>query len=144
MRIDLRYGRSVVSLQVPDRNVQEIIRPWQGPQGGDAAAGLRDIMNGQAGAFGDEVAGKRVCVLERRHVLGGAATTEELWPGYKVSTAAYVVSLLLPEIIRDLRLAEYGFRVLPRSPSSFTPLPTPHSRGNRSMVRAGLPPSCVG
>ena len=56
-------------------------------------------------------------------MLGGAATTEELWPGYRVSTAAYVVSLLLPEIIRELRLAEYGFRVLPRSPSSFTPLP---------------------
>ena len=68
-------------------------------------------------------AGRRVCVVERRAVLGGAATTEELWPGFKVSTAAYVVSLLLPEIIRELRLAEYGFRVLPRSPSSFTPLP---------------------
>ena len=68
-------------------------------------------------------ANKRVCVLERRTVLGGAATTEELWPGYRVSTAAYVVSLLLPEVIRELRLAEYGFRVLPRSPSSFTPLP---------------------
>lgn len=67
--------------------------------------------------------GKRVCVLERRHVLGGAATTEELWPGFKVSTAAYVVSLLLPQIIRELKLADYGFRVLPRSPSSFTPLP---------------------
>ena len=68
-------------------------------------------------------ANKRVCVLERRAVLGGAATTEALWPGYHVSTAAYVVSLLRPEIIRELRLAEYGFRVLPRSPSSFTPLP---------------------
>ena len=68
-------------------------------------------------------AGKRVCVLERRHVLGGAATTEKLWPGYKVSTAAYVISLFLPEIIRELKLAEYGFKVLPRSPSSFTPLP---------------------
>ncbi len=67
--------------------------------------------------------GKRVCVLERRHVLGGAATTEELWPGFKVSPAAYVVSLLLPQIIRELKLPEYGFRVLPRSPSSFTPLP---------------------
>jgi phytoene dehydrogenase-like protein len=65
---------------------------------------------------------KRVCVVERRAVLGGAATTEELWPGFKVSTAAYVVSLLLPEIIRELKLPEYGFRVLPRSPSSFTPL----------------------
>jgi phytoene dehydrogenase-like protein len=68
-------------------------------------------------------AGRSVCVVERRAVLGGAATTEPLWPGFKVSTAAYVVSLLLPEIIRELRLADYGFRVLPRSPSSFTPLP---------------------
>ena len=45
-------------------------------------------------------AGQKVCVLERRHVLGGCATTEELWPGYNVSTAAYVISLFLPEIIR--------------------------------------------
>jgi len=67
-------------------------------------------------------AGKSVCVLERRHVLGGCATTEELWPGYKVSTAAYVVSLLLPEIIRDLRLKHYGMTILARNPSSFTPL----------------------
>ena len=68
-------------------------------------------------------AGKRVCVLERRHVLGGCATTEEIWPGYKVSTAAYVISLLLPEIIRDLRLKPNGLSILPRTPSSFTPLP---------------------
>jgi phytoene dehydrogenase-like protein len=68
-------------------------------------------------------AGKKVCVLERRHVLGGAAVTEELWPGFKVSTAAYVISLFLPEITRELKLREYGFTVLARSPSSFTPLP---------------------
>lgn len=67
-------------------------------------------------------AGKSVCVLERRHVLGGCATTEQLWPGYKVSTAAYAVSLLLPEIIRELRLNHYGFTILPRNPSSYTPL----------------------
>jgi len=67
--------------------------------------------------------GKKVCVLERRHVLGGCATTEELWPGYKVSTAAYVISLFLPEITRELRLKHYGLKVLPRNPSSFTPLP---------------------
>ncbi len=66
--------------------------------------------------------GKKVCVLERRHVLGGACTTEELWPGYKVSTAAYVISLFLPSIIAELRLKEYGLRILPRNPSSFTPL----------------------
>jgi phytoene dehydrogenase-like protein len=53
-------------------------------------------------------AGKSVCVLERRHVLGGASVTEEIWPGFKVSTAAYVVSLLLPEVIRDLRLKHYA------------------------------------
>ncbi len=68
-------------------------------------------------------AGRRVCVLERRHVLGGASTTEELWPGYKVSTAAYVISLFQPQITRDLKLNAYGLKVLPRSPSSFTPFP---------------------
>ncbi|MCA9228071.1 MAG: NAD(P)/FAD-dependent oxidoreductase, partial [Planctomycetales bacterium] len=67
-------------------------------------------------------AGKSVCVVERRHVLGGCATTEELWPGYKVSTAAYVISLFRPEIIRELRLKQFGFEILPRNPSSFTPL----------------------
>src|ERR671921_1416976 len=68
-------------------------------------------------------AGVKVLVLERREVLGGACVTEELWPGFKVSTAAYVNSLLRPEIIRDLDLKRYGFEMLPRSPSSFTPFP---------------------
>jgi phytoene dehydrogenase-like protein len=67
-------------------------------------------------------AGKRVCVLERRHVLGGCSVTEELWPGFKVSVASYVISLFRPEIIRDLRLKQYGLNILPRDPSSFTPL----------------------
>src|SRR5215210_2564970 len=66
-------------------------------------------------------AGLRVLVLERREVLGGACVTEELWPGFKVSTAAYVNSLLRPEIIRDLELKRHGFKMLPRNPSSFTP-----------------------
>jgi phytoene dehydrogenase-like protein len=68
-------------------------------------------------------AGKRVLVLERREVIGGACVTEEIWPGYKVSTAAYVNSLLRPEIIRDLELKRHGFEMLPRNPSSFTPFP---------------------
>src|SRR6476661_9648662 len=68
-------------------------------------------------------AGRKVLVLERRDVIGGACVTEELWPGYKVSTAAYVNSLLRPEIIRDLELKKHGFEMLPRSPSSFTPFP---------------------
>lgn len=67
-------------------------------------------------------AGKKVCVLERRHVLGGCAVTEELWPGFKISVASYVISLFRPEIIRDLRLKQYGLNILPRDPSSFTPL----------------------
>src|SRR2546430_1244621 len=67
-------------------------------------------------------AGKSVCVLERRSVLGGCSTTEELWPGFKISTASYVISLFRPEIIRELRLKEYGLVILPRNPSSFTPL----------------------
>lgn len=66
-------------------------------------------------------AGKKVLVLERRDVIGGCSVTEELWPGYKISTASYVVSLLLPEIIEDLKLKEKGLRILPRTPSSFTP-----------------------
>lgn len=68
-------------------------------------------------------AGLRVLVLERRDVVGGACVTEAVFPGFRVSTAAYVLSLLRPEIVRDLRLAEHGFAVLPRDPASFTPLP---------------------
>ena len=66
-------------------------------------------------------AGLRVLVLERRHVVGGACVTEETFPGFKVSTAAYVNSLFHTEIVRDLNLAAYGYEVLPRDPSSFTP-----------------------
>jgi phytoene dehydrogenase-like protein len=67
-------------------------------------------------------AGKSVCVLERRHVLGGCSVTEELWPGFKISVASYVISLFQPQIIRELRLKQYGLNILPRNPSSFTPL----------------------
>src|SRR5919204_2705062 len=68
-------------------------------------------------------AGKKVLVLERREVIGGCVVTEELWPGFKVSTASYVNSLFRPEIIRDLELKRHGFEMLPRDPSSFTPFP---------------------
>lgn len=67
-------------------------------------------------------AGKSVCVLERRPMIGGCSVTEELWPGYQVSTASYVVSLLLPEIINDLKLKQNGLTILPRDPASFTPM----------------------
>src|SRR5207249_7003131 len=52
--------------------------------------------------------GKKVLVCERRHVLGGAAVTEEVFPGFKFSVASYVVSLLRPEIIRELDLPRHG------------------------------------
>jgi phytoene dehydrogenase-like protein len=68
-------------------------------------------------------AGQEVLVLEARDRVGGAAVTEEPWPGYKVSTAAYVVSLMRPEIVRDLELGRHGYELLPRNPSSFTPFP---------------------
>ena len=67
-------------------------------------------------------AGKEVLVLEKRHVLGGAAVTEEINPGYKYAVCSYVVSLLRPEIVRELELPRHGLRILPLE-STFTPLP---------------------
>jgi phytoene dehydrogenase-like protein len=67
-------------------------------------------------------AGRRVLVLERRHVLGGAAVTEEVFPGFKFSVLSYVVSLLRPEIIRDLDLPRHGLEILPLD-GTFTPMP---------------------
>jgi len=66
-------------------------------------------------------AGKSVLVLERRHVLGGAAVTEEVFPGFRFSVASYVVSLLRPEIIRELDLPRHGLEILPLD-GTFTPL----------------------
>jgi phytoene dehydrogenase-like protein len=66
-------------------------------------------------------AGKKVCVLERREIVGGAAVTEEIFPGYRFSEFSYVVSLLRPEIIRDLQLPKHGLKILPL-PSTVTPM----------------------
>ncbi|MEK6751403.1 MAG: NAD(P)/FAD-dependent oxidoreductase [Chloroflexota bacterium] len=66
-------------------------------------------------------AGKKVVVLERRHIAGGAAVTEEIFPGYKFTEFSYVVSLLRPEIIRDLELPKHGLKILPL-PSTVTPM----------------------
>jgi phytoene dehydrogenase-like protein len=68
-------------------------------------------------------AGLKVRVLERRTVLGGAAVTEEFAPGFRNSTAAYTVSLLNPKVIRELRLAEHGLKILERPFANFLPLP---------------------
>ena len=67
------------------------------------------------------MAGKKVLVLESRHVLGGASVTEEIYPGFKFTVFSYVVSLLRPEIIRDLKLTQFGLTILPLE-STLTPL----------------------
>lgn len=74
-------------------------------------------------------AGLNTLVLERRHIVGGACVTEEVFPGYKVSTTSYVCSLFRPEIIRDLELAKFGYEILERDPSSFSPYP-----GNKYLM----------
>jgi phytoene dehydrogenase-like protein len=68
-------------------------------------------------------AGWKVLVLERRAVVGGACVTEEVFPGYKVSTAAYLVSLFQAKVVRDLELRRHGYQVLPKDPAYFSPFP---------------------
>jgi phytoene dehydrogenase-like protein len=87
-------------------------------------------------------AGRKVLVLERRHVLGGAAVTEEVFPGFKFSVCSYVVSLLRPEIIRELDLPRHGFELLPLD-GTFTPMPNgdylwrmnDHAKTRREIAR---------
>ena len=68
-------------------------------------------------------AGLKVKVLERRSVVGGAAVTEEFWPGFRNSVAAYTVSLLNPKIVRDLELHRHGLSIVERRAQNFLPLP---------------------
>ena len=75
--------------------------------------------NGLVCAFYLARAGMRVRVLERRHIIGGAAVTEEFAPGFRNSTASYTVSLLRPKVIADMRLAQRGYRVIERPISNF-------------------------
>ncbi len=87
-------------------------------------------------------AGRKVLVLERRHVLGGAAVTEEVFPGFKYSVCSYVVSLLRPEIIRELDLPRHGLEILPLD-GTFTPMPdgdylwrvNDHAKTRREIAR---------
>ncbi|HET7791562.1 MAG TPA: NAD(P)/FAD-dependent oxidoreductase [Gemmatimonadales bacterium] len=87
-------------------------------------------------------AGKKVLVLERRERVGGAAVTEEVFPGFKFSVFSYVVSLLRPEIIRDLDLPGHGLHILPLE-STITPLPNgdylgqwgDHDQNRRELYR---------
>jgi phytoene dehydrogenase-like protein len=68
-------------------------------------------------------AGMRVCLLERREIVGGACVTEEIWPGHRVSRASYVVSLLQPKVVRDLRLHDFGYEAIPLDPAFATMAP---------------------
>src|SRR5436309_3301766 len=68
-------------------------------------------------------AGRKVLVLERRELLGGCSVTEEIWPGYRVSTAAYLTSLLQERIVRDLELPRYGYAVDAKDPAFFSAFP---------------------
>src|SRR5438477_9692137 len=68
-------------------------------------------------------AGYRVLVLEKREIVGGCAVTEEVWPGYRVSTAAYLSSLLQERIIRDLDLPRFGYQVDAKDPAFFSAYP---------------------
>lgn len=77
--------------------------------------------NGLVCAFYLARAGKRVRVLERRGVVGGAAVTEEFHPGFRNSTASYTVSLLRPKVIADMKLHDHGYRVVERRISNFLP-----------------------
>ncbi|MBI2608329.1 MAG: NAD(P)/FAD-dependent oxidoreductase [Deltaproteobacteria bacterium] len=68
-------------------------------------------------------AGKKVLLLEKRPVIGGSCVTEEVIPGFKISTTSYVCSLLRPEVIHDLELKKFGFKLLLRDPSSLSLFP---------------------
>ena len=90
-------------------------------------------------------AGRKVLVLERRHVLGGAAVTEEIFKGFRYSVCSYVVSLLRPEIIRELDLPRHGLDILPLD-GTFTPMPdgdylwrvNDHAKTRREIARHSL------
>lgn len=68
-------------------------------------------------------AGRKVVVLERREMVGGCAVTEEIWPGYRVSTGAYLTSLLQERIVRELDLPRFGYRVDAKDPAFFSAFP---------------------
>src|SRR6202012_2005230 len=68
-------------------------------------------------------AGHSVLVLERREIVGGCAVTEEVWPGYRVSTGAYLTSLMQERIVRELELEKHGYRVDAKDPAFFSAFP---------------------
>ncbi len=78
--------------------------------------------NGLVCGFYLAAAGLKTLILERRAIVGGAAVTEEFYPGFRNSVASYTVSLLNPKIIRDLDLARHGLKIVTRPVDNFLPL----------------------
>ena len=111
-RVASKYEVSSLPFSAPPCSHYDVIIVGGGHNGLVAAAYL--ATNGQ-----------RVLVLERRHVIGGAAVTEEMVPGFKFSRASYLAGLLRPRIIKELELEKFGFKYLVRDPSSFTPTKQP-------------------
>jgi len=102
---------------------------WEGAGGKSGRASTYDAIvvggghNGLICAAYLARAGQRVAVLEGRPGVGGAAVTEEVWPGYRVSVLSYVVSLLRPAVVRELGLERFGYEVYPLDPAYFMPFP---------------------
>jgi hypothetical protein len=119
----------ISDIKIQERVAHKYLPSQQGayvpPKGGKG--GKRGVIviggghNGLVSAAYLARSGVDVVVLERRHVIGGAAVTEEIVPGFKFSRASYLAGLLRPRIIKELGLERYGFKYLPRNPSSFTP-----------------------
>ena len=93
-------------------------------------------------------AGWKVLVLEQRHILGGAAVTEEVYPGFKFTVFSYVVSLLRPEVIRELNLAKHGLHIMPLE-TAFVPMENgdhlalyPDPATNRESIQPPFGPRC--
>jgi hypothetical protein len=107
-RVEFKYYPSPEKFVAPKNKKRDVIIIGGGHNGLVAAAYLAKQ-------------GLDVLVLERRHVVGGAAVTEEIFPGFKFSRASYLAGLFRPQIIQDLQLEKYGFEYIPRNPSSFTP-----------------------
>jgi phytoene dehydrogenase-like protein len=116
-----RYFASPGHYTAPKKSNRDVIIVGGGHNGLVAAAYLGKL-------------GLDVVVLERRDRVGGAAVTEEVFPGFKFSRASYLAGLMRPNIIEDLNLRKYGFKYISRDPSSFTPTLFSSKYGGKYLI----------